>query len=181
MKVFSCASGECVRTFSKHKSEVVAVVRNPENVVQVRHTRRLNFRCAFCFAVLMLYIFQVLSCSDDGVILKWDPSDGSVLKRYEVPPGSQEDLPKEKHVVGFFAPRSSSTWFFLRRQQDACTASLEAQPSGSGESRVLVSKVTLGGSSPVSFSPSCGLYAAIHKYKLYVGSDLSSSAFSPKR
>ncbi|EEC05994.1 hypothetical protein IscW_ISCW004821 [Ixodes scapularis] len=100
VKVFSCSSGECVRTFGKHAAEVVAVVRNPEN-----HVQRLG---------------------------------------------------------------ADSAGFSL---QGAGWCRLETCPAGDDEkSRVLVDKVSLGGASPVAFGgPSCGLYAAIHKARLFVG------------
>ncbi|KAM7301654.1 hypothetical protein ISCGN_017173 [Ixodes scapularis] len=146
VKVFSCSSGECVRTFSKHAAEVIAVVRNPENHV------------------------QVLSCSEDGVIIKWDPSDGSVLKKYKVTApassGGNRDV-----LAGFYAPPSGSAWFCLRGTPGAGWCRLETCPAGDDEEpRVLVDKVSLGGASPVAFGgPSCGLYAAIHKARLFIG------------
>uniref|UniRef100_A0A131XUS3 Putative wd repeat-containing protein 75 n=1 Tax=Ixodes ricinus TaxID=34613 RepID=A0A131XUS3_IXORI len=157
VKVFSCSSGECVRTFGKHAAEVVAVVRNPENHV------------------------QVLSCSEDGVVIKWDPSDGSVLKKYEVTApasgGGNRDV-----LAGFYAPPSGSAWFCLRGTPGAGWCRLETCPAGGDEeSRVLVDKVSLGGASPVAFGgPSCGLYAAIHKARLFVG-DCTALAFSLKK
>ncbi|CAN7996888.1 unnamed protein product [Ixodes hexagonus] len=146
VKVFSCSSGECVRTFHKHKSEVVAVVRNPENHV------------------------QVLSCSEDGVVFKWDPSDGSVLKRYDVPsPVSDEE--NKGVLTCFFAPPFTAAWFCLRRISGAEWGRLEAFPvGGDGETKVLVDKVSLDGASPVTFGgPSCSLYAAINRSRLLVG------------
>ncbi|CAN7997271.1 unnamed protein product [Ixodes pacificus] len=110
VKVFSCSSGECVRTFGKHAAEVVAVVRNPENHVQPRSR--------FC------------------------------------PPCRR---------LGAHPVASSL--------QGAGWCRLETCPVGANEeSRVLVDKVSLGGASPVAFGgPSCGLYAAIHKARLFVG------------
>uniref|UniRef100_G3MND5 WD repeat-containing protein 75 second beta-propeller domain-containing protein n=1 Tax=Amblyomma maculatum TaxID=34609 RepID=G3MND5_AMBMU len=144
VKVFSCASGERVSTFSKHNSEVVAVVRNPENFV------------------------QVLSCSDDGVVFKWDPSDGSVLKKYDVSTcGVKGDaVPK---VAGFYAPPSYSSWFVLRWKADDGHRTLESVPPGGGEGQVLASKVSLTSISPVAFNSEGGFYAAIHKAKLFIG------------
>ncbi|XP_075536125.1 WD repeat-containing protein l(2)05287 isoform X1 [Dermacentor variabilis] len=145
VKVYSCATGERVSTFSEHNSEVVAVVRNPENLV------------------------QVLSCSADGVVYKWDPSDGSVLKKHEVSiPGVVGDT-EESKVAGFYAPPSFSSWFVLRQKPDASHGKLECLPRGGGEGQVLVEKVATSSSSPIAFNSDGGFYAAIYKAKLFVG------------
>lgn len=104
------------------------------------------------------------------MVFKWDPSDGSVLKRYDVPVPVSED--ENKNVLtGFFAPPSIPAWFCLRRTSGAEWGRLEAMPvGGDGESQVLVERVSLNSASPVSFGgPSCGLYAAISRTKLFVG------------
>ncbi|KAL1435507.1 hypothetical protein MTO96_000176 [Rhipicephalus appendiculatus] len=143
VKVYSCATGERASTFRKHSTEVVAVVRNPENLV------------------------QVLSCSDDGVVYKWDPSDGSVLKKHEISIHVGEG--KESKVRGFYAPPSFSSWFVLRQEPDASHGKLESVSRDGGEGQVLVEKVTLGSSSPIAFNSEGGFYAAIYKAKLFVG------------
>lgn len=149
VKVFSCASGERVSTFSEHNSEVVAVVRNPENLV------------------------QVLSCSDDGVVFKWDPSDGSVLKKHDVSMcGARRDVTK---VAGFYAPQSFSSWFILGRKADAGHGTLESVPRGGGEGQLLAGKVCLNTFSPVAFNSDGGFYAAIYKSRLFVGAPGLSS------
>lgn len=144
VKVFSCASGERVSTFSEHNTEVVAVVRNQENLV------------------------QVLSCSDDGVVFKWDPSDGSVLKKHDV---SMCDVKEDAvtKVAGFYAPPSFSSWFVLRRKADAGLGTLESVPRGGGEGHLLAGKVSLNSSSPVAFNSDGGFYAAIYKARLFIG------------
>ncbi|KAK8786954.1 hypothetical protein V5799_023270 [Amblyomma americanum] len=144
VKVFSCASGERVRTFSEHNSEVVAVVRNPENLV------------------------QVLSCSDDGVVFKWDPSDGSVLKKHDVSTCGVDGDAVSK-VAGFYAPPSFSSWFVLKRQADADHRTLQAVPCGGGEGQLLAGKVSLTSTSPVAFNSNGGFYAAIYKARLFIG------------
>ncbi|XP_075750306.1 WD repeat-containing protein l(2)05287 isoform X2 [Rhipicephalus microplus] len=143
VKVYSCATGERAGTFSEHNTEVVAVVRNPENLV------------------------QVLSCSDDGVVYKWDPSDGSVLKKHEISIHVEDG--KESKVRGFYAPPSFSSWFVLRQEPDASHGTLESVSRDGAEGQVLVEKVTLGSSSPVAFNSEGGFYAAIYKAKLFVG------------
>lgn len=143
VKVYSCATGESASTFSEHSTEVVAVVRNPENLV------------------------QVLSCSDDGVVYKWDPSDGSVLKKHEISIHVGDG--KESKVTGFYAPPSFSSWFVLRQEPDASHGKLESVSHDGGEGQVLVEKVTLGSSSPVAFNSEGGFYATIYKAKLSVG------------
>lgn len=144
VKVFSSASGERISVFTEHRSEVVAVVRNPENLV------------------------QVLSCSEDGVVFKWDPSDGSVLKKHDISAlSSSGDAPKSK-VVGFYAPPSFSSWYVLRQIPGARHGQLESVPIGGGEGQVLADKVTVESSSPVAFSPAGGLCASIHKARLTI-------------
>ncbi|XP_037563941.1 WD repeat-containing protein 75-like [Dermacentor silvarum] len=145
VKVYSCATGERVSIFSEHNSEVVAVVRNPENLV------------------------QVLSCSADGVVYKWDPSDGSVLKKHEVSIHGVVEDAEESKVAGFYAPPSFSSWFVLRQKPDATHGKLEGLPRDGGESQVLVKKVTTSSSSPVAFNSDGGFYAAIYEAKLFVG------------
>ncbi|KAJ8313937.1 hypothetical protein KUTeg_008498 [Tegillarca granosa] len=60
VKVFSTASGECIHVLTGHTGQVTGVQIHPKNKL------------------------QLLSCSVDQTIIKWDYSDGVLLQKYQL-------------------------------------------------------------------------------------------------
>ncbi|XP_054719966.1 WD repeat-containing protein 75-like [Uloborus diversus] len=84
IKIFNILSGECVHTVTHHRSQVIAIRQNKNNPL------------------------QILSCSSDGIIVRWDLGDGKALQVLNC------CMP----ISAFFAPSAKGPWFVTKKFED---------------------------------------------------------------
>ncbi|GFY69144.1 WD repeat-containing protein 75 [Trichonephila inaurata madagascariensis] len=84
VKSYAIQSGECIHSLKYHKTQVISLQENTGNCL------------------------QIYSCSEDGVVVRWDYSVGKILQVYEL----------HMCVVCFYVPNFSDTWFVTRKVKD---------------------------------------------------------------
>lgn len=79
LKVFNVSSGDCFKTLEGHTSPIVSIQEYKKNQL------------------------QVLSCSEDGTVIRWDYTSGTAVKAC--------NLRIKTKVSAFYAPLVESSWF----------------------------------------------------------------------
>ncbi|KAF8792694.1 Serine/threonine-protein kinase PLK1 like protein [Argiope bruennichi] len=136
VKVHSIQSGECVHILRYHKTRVISLQENKTNHL------------------------QVFSCSDDGIVVRWDHSEGKCLQVYNL----------RMPVSSFYIPSSANTWFVSKKvesQDQHRLYSLISKPTRSENIQMIVSPV-LPYENAISFGSEGKFVASIHGNSLTV-------------
>uniref|UniRef100_A0A2L2Y659 WD repeat-containing protein 75 n=1 Tax=Parasteatoda tepidariorum TaxID=114398 RepID=A0A2L2Y659_PARTP len=86
IKVYNVQSCECLHILRYHQANIVGLQEYKDNCL------------------------QFLSCSQDGIVVRWEIVEGTLLKVYK--------LKSQLEVVSFYAPFNTLTWFVNRRIPD---------------------------------------------------------------
>ncbi|GFS49839.1 WD repeat-containing protein 75 [Nephila pilipes] len=136
VKVYVIQSGECIHNLRYHKTQVISLQENKGNCL------------------------QFYSCSEDGIVVRWDYSEGKRLQVYNL------HMP----VTCFYIPSISDSWFVIKQPENRDQYrlySLVPKPIQSTNVQMVISPV-LPMENAVAFGCKAQYAAAIYEKSLTV-------------
>lgn len=133
IKIFTVKSGECIQTMRYHSRPIVGLQENKKN--------RL----------------QIFSCSDDGVVVRWDYT-GRMLEVYNL------NMP----VTRFYAPSPEEEWFVTKKYGDKFRLYSVTSKTNGGKHAHLIQKPVLPKENTIDFGPKDGYLASVYENNLTI-------------